>query len=81
MSSEQNEHNAFVRWKHTKIGRLTWAIVTAVIAYIFASLAIDSGSLWQWAVAILFAIDALYNLVQLLRKLIHHDNSNHSDQA
>jgi len=81
MSSEQNQHNAFVRWKHTKIGRLTWAIVTAVIAYMFVSLALDSGALWQWAVAALFIVDALYNIVQLFRKFTHHENHTHQDQA
>jgi hypothetical protein len=81
MSSEQKKHNAFVQWKHTKLGRLFWAIVTAVIAYVFASLALDSGALWQWGVAVLFTIDALYNLIQLARKFIHHDNANHTDQA
>jgi hypothetical protein len=81
MSSEHSKHTAFVRWKHTKLGRLVWVIITAVIAYVFASLALDSGALWQWGVAILFAIDALYNLVQLARKFIHHDIPNHTDQA
>lgn len=81
MSSEQNQHNVFIQWKHTKIGRLVWAIVTAAIAYTVGSLAVDSGAFWQWAVAVLFAIDAIYNLVQFARKFIHHDNANHSDQA
>jgi len=81
MSSEQNKHNAFVRWKHTALGRFIWAVVTAVIAYVFASLALDSGALWQWGVAVLFIGDTLYNLVQLFRKFIHHDHTNHTDQA
>lgn len=81
MSSEQNQHNAFIRWKHTRTGRLVWAILTAGIAYIVGSLAIDSGALWQWAVAILFAVDALYNLIQLARKFIQNDSHNHPDQA
>jgi hypothetical protein len=74
MNSEQIQHNAFIRWKHTKLGRLSWAIVTAAIAYGVVSLAIDSGALWQWAVAVLFTGDSLYNLVQLARKFIKHDN-------
>ena len=78
--SNESEHNAFIRWKHTKIGRLSWAIITGIIAYVFTSLAIDSGTLWQWALAILFTGDALYNLLQLLRKFTNHD-SNHPKQA
>ncbi len=74
MSSEQNQHNAFVQWKHTKIGRICWAILAAAIAYVFISLAIDSGALWQWGVAALFLVDMLYNLTQFIRSLMHHDN-------
>lgn len=77
--SEARQDNAFVRWKHTKLGRLCWAIVTAAIAYGVASLAIDSGALWQWAVAILFTGDSIYNLVQLARKFIQHDNNQHAN--
>lgn len=75
MSNEKGEHNAFVRWKHTKIGRLTWTILAGAIAYVFGSMAIDSGSLMQWGLAILFLGDALYNLGQLIRKLVSRDNS------
>ena len=81
MTSEQSQHNAFIRWKHTKTGRLAWTVLTAVIAYIVASLAINSGDLWQWAIAILFTVDSLYNLIQFARKFIHHDNHNHPSQA
>ncbi len=79
MGSKQGEHNAFLRWKHTKIGRLVWAILAGAIAYVFASIAIDSGSLWQWGLAILFAGDSIYNLVQLVRKFVERDSQ--SDKA
>lgn len=79
MSSEQHEHNAFIRWKHTKTGRFTWTVLTGVIAYVFASLAIDSGQLWQWGVAVLFTIDALYNAAQFVRKLINSNADNHAN--
>lgn len=69
--SEQVEHNAFIRWRHTAAGRVCWAILAGIIAYVFVSLAIDSGALWQWLVAVIFTIDCLYNLVQLVRTLIH----------
>jgi hypothetical protein len=79
VSNEKGEHNAFVRWKHTKIGRLAWAVLAGIIAYAFASLAIDSGSLWQWGLAVLFLGDALYNFGQLIRKLVGRDG--HTNQA
>ncbi|CAN5383746.1 hypothetical protein BH09PAT4_BH09PAT4_08010 [soil metagenome] len=79
MSNEQGEHNAFVRWKHTKIGRVTWAILAGGIAYVFGSMAIDSGSFLQWGLTVLFLADALYNLGQLIRKFVGRDN--HPNQA
>lgn len=72
MSNQPRQHNAFVRWKHTTPGRLCWALLAAAIAYVFATLAIDSGALWQWGLAIIFVIDALYNLVQLIRNIVGH---------
>jgi hypothetical protein len=63
-----------MRWKHTAHGRLIWAVLDFVIAYIFASLAINSGSIWQWGIAILFTIDGVYELVRFIGKLIHGNN-------
>lgn len=65
------EHNAFVRWKHTTFGRLTWAILAGAIAFVFTSLAINSGALWQYGVAVLFLFDCIYNLVRFVGKLIN----------
>lgn len=67
------KHSPFIRWRHTRVGRLCWMVLAGAIAYAFASLAIDSGALWQWVLAIGFAIDAIYNLVQLVRSLINHE--------
>lgn len=66
------EHSAFVRWKHSWFGRLVWTVLDIAIVLSFATLAIDSGALWQWGITVLFTIDAVYNFVQLLRILIHH---------
>jgi hypothetical protein len=63
-----------MRWKHTAAGRIIWAILDFVIVYIFVSLAINSGSLWQWGVAILFTIDGVYELIRFVGKLIHGNN-------
>jgi hypothetical protein len=75
--SEHNDpvkHNWFIRWKHTAVGRLCWLVLDIVIVYIFGSMAVDSGRLLEWGVAILFAIDAVYNLVRLIGKLIKNGN-------
>jgi hypothetical protein len=65
------EHTWFVRWKHTWSGRVVWTIVDLAIVYAFGSLAVNSGSLWQWGVAALFLIDGLYNLIRLIGLLIN----------
>ena len=68
-TSGHNEHNWFMRWKHTWSGRLAWLVLDLAIAYVFGSLAIDSGALWQWGIAVLFLIDGIYNLVRFIGKL------------
>jgi hypothetical protein len=81
-NSEQSEkykpedHNWFIRWKHTWSGRIAWTVLDLAIAYVFASLAIDSGTLWQWGIAIFFAIDGLYNFARLVGKVIRRTSAN-----
>ena len=67
----KHEHTAFMRWKHTATGRAVWTVLDLAITYIFASLAINSGTLWQWGVAILFLTDGVYNLIRLIGNVIH----------
>lgn len=67
--NQRPQHNAFVRWKYTWHGRLVWALVDLVIAYIFGSLAINSGSLWQWGIAILFVLNGVYNVIRCIGAL------------
>lgn len=71
MTESSNQHSAFIRWRHTAVGRLCWAVLAGAITYVFASFAINSGSLLQWFVAVVFLIDCIYNLGQLGRKVIH----------
>lgn len=63
------DHNAFERWRHSYSGRAAWVVLTLAIAYVFGSMAIDSGSLWQWGLAALFTIDGLYSLFRLIGKI------------
>ena len=69
--NQPNQHNAFVRWKYTWYGRLTWALVDLVIAVIFGSLAINSGAMWQWGIAVLFLLNGIYNLIRFIGKVSH----------
>ena len=71
-ASQPSETNAFLRWKHSWIGRLVWTMLDVLIVLSFAMLATDSGALWQWGVAVLFAIDVLYQLTQLIKVSIYY---------
>lgn len=71
-NNENEQPNAFIRWKHTWAGRLVWMVLDLAIAYIFASLAIDSGVLWQWGLAIFFIGDGIYNFIRFVGQLIRN---------
>jgi hypothetical protein len=58
---------AIDKWHKTKLGNLFFALFELTVAYLFASLAIDSGSLWQYAVAILLFIGAIQNFVRIFK--------------
>lgn len=58
----------------TKSGYLLFTLIEALLSYLFGSLAINSGSLWQYALSLIFLIGSLQNLWRLLRMFIHaHD--------
>jgi len=49
---KQAPKNSYLMWRRSLVGGAVFAVVYMVLAYIFVSLAIDSGSLWQYALAI-----------------------------
>jgi uncharacterized membrane protein len=51
----------------TRQGHLVFGLIELGVAYLFASLAIDTGSLWQYAVTILLFIGAIQNFVRIFR--------------
>ena len=48
----------------TKKGRLTFGLIELLAAYLFLSLAIDSGQIWQYIAAVILAIGAVNNLIR-----------------
>jgi hypothetical protein len=58
-------------WHQTRAGFLVFGIVELVIAYGFASLAINRGSLIWYILTIIFLVGGLQNLVKLIWKAIH----------
>jgi hypothetical protein len=67
---------AIYKWHKTKLGNLFFALFELTVAYLFASLAIDSGSLWQYAAAILLFIGAIQNFVRVIRSS-NHERARH----
>ncbi len=59
------------KWHQTVIGLLVFAVVELLLAYGFASLAIDRGSLWWYALTLITFIGTLRNLIKLIRKVSH----------
>jgi hypothetical protein len=61
------------RFHKTKKGHLTFGLAELLLVYLFASLAIDSGQLWQYAVTILLFIGAIQNFVMIFRTSDKHE--------
>ena len=65
----------FDSWHKTKAGHIVMGLLELGAAYVLGSLAIDSGSLWEYLFGIIFFVGAVQNFVQLIlafRK--HHGN-------
>ena len=59
------------RWHKTKIGFVVFALVELALAYLFASLAINSGSIWQWLLTLVLLLGTGQNIVRLLGTFFH----------
>lgn len=55
------------KWHKTKPGYLVFGLAELALAYAFASLAIDSAHIWEYALATLFLIGGIQNLVRIFR--------------
>ena len=63
----------------TPTGYITFGIVELLLAYGVGSRALDTGSLWQYALAIILFVGAVQNIVKLFKnhvELVHkpHDH-------
>lgn len=59
--------NKLDTWHKTRQGYLTFGALELVLAYIFASWAIDSGNLIDYALAVILFVGALQNFVKFVR--------------
>lgn len=58
-------------WHRTKLGLVVFALIELAVSYGLASWAIDSGSLWLYAAALIFIVGVLQNFVRLIGKFVH----------
>jgi hypothetical protein len=55
----------------TRTGYLVFGLVELGLSYLFFSLAVNSGSLWEWTLAFVLFVGFAQNLVRLIGTLIH----------
>jgi hypothetical protein len=60
------------RWHKTKQGHLIFALAELLLAYLFASLAIDSGNLLEYAVTFIFFFGSIQNFVRIFRQPLYN---------
>ncbi len=55
----------------TKTGYLVFGLVELGLSSLFFSLAVNSGSLWQWTLMLLLFVGFAQNFVKLIGTLLH----------
>jgi hypothetical protein len=63
--------DALNNWHKTKTGYAVFGVAELGLAYVLASLAINSGSLWQYALTFILAYGGARNLVKVFRNHTH----------
>lgn len=59
------------KFHKTRRGYAVFGLVEAGLAYAFFSLAVNSGSLWQWALTAILIVGILQNFVKFMDTFIH----------
>ncbi len=59
------------KWHQTKRGLLIFGLIELLAAYLMGSRAIDTGSLIEYFLTLVFFIGAFHNFIRLVSKLIH----------
>jgi hypothetical protein len=58
------------KFHKTRRGFAVFGLVELALGYLFFSLAVNSGSLWQWALAFVLFIGFVQNLAKLIGTFI-----------
>lgn len=53
------------KFHKTKRGYLVFALTELALAYLFASIAVDTASMWAYAATLIFSIGAILNFINL----------------
>lgn len=59
---------AIDQWHQTRTGNLLFGLAELGLAYLFASLAINSASLWQYALAFILIFGSVRNFVRIFKQ-------------
>jgi hypothetical protein len=54
----------------TKLGLLTFIVIELAIGYGFASLSIDTGSLWAYFITLVLLLGVIMNFVRLIKLFV-----------
>jgi hypothetical protein len=53
------------KWHKTRVGNLVFGVAELSLAYLLISLAIDSGYLWEYALALVLIYGGFHNLLKI----------------
>ena len=59
------------KFHKTKTGFALFGLAELALSYLFGSLAINSGSLWEWALTAILLLGVLQNFAKLIGTLIN----------
>lgn len=71
MAKKKATTNSYLTWRRSFTGGLVFGAVYLLLAYIFVSLAIDSGSLWQYLLGIVSFIVGAHSAYQAVKSKVH----------
>lgn len=62
---------AIDRFHTTRLGYGVFGVIELGLAYLFGSLAINSGSIWEWTLTVILVFGTLHNLFLVVFKRRH----------
>jgi hypothetical protein len=64
------QHNKLFAWQETKTGLVLITLLDLFLAYVFVLLALDTGSLLQYFIALVFLVLGVTAAVKLVQKVV-----------